>query len=67
MFFADTTKQSKFTVIATKSYFAKKNSEISFSKEDKFTAVGKQSSEWLMGDIGGKKGLFPSKYVKVLI
>ncbi|CAC5424359.1 unnamed protein product [Mytilus coruscus] len=63
----DMTRQSTFTVIATKSYIAKKTTEISFSKEDKFTAVGQKSSEWLMGEIGGKKGLFPSKCVKECI
>ncbi|CAG2200913.1 unnamed protein product [Mytilus edulis] len=61
----DSTRQSKYCVIATKSYSAKNLSQISFQKEDKFIVVGEKSSGWLIGEIHGKKGLFPSEYVKV--
>ncbi|CAC5424358.1 unnamed protein product [Mytilus coruscus] len=59
------TKQSTYCVIATKSYKAKSSLQISFQKEDKFIVVGEKSSGWLLGEINGKKGLFPSECVKV--
>ncbi|XP_052078297.1 SH3 domain-containing protein 19-like isoform X2 [Mytilus californianus] len=62
----DSTRQSKYCVIATKSYKAKNFSQISFQKEDKFIVVGEKSSGWLIGEINGEKGLFPSEYVKAV-
>ncbi|CAC5424385.1 PLA2G16 [Mytilus coruscus] len=59
------TRQTTYIVIATKSYKAKSSSQISFQKEDKFTVVGEKSFGWLIGEINGKKGFFPSECLKI--
>lgn len=54
-----------YPVIAIRAYTAKHTNELSFEQEDKFDVVDSESERWLIGEIEGMKGLFPSEYVKV--
>ncbi|CAC5426306.1 unnamed protein product [Mytilus coruscus] len=56
--------KSLYSVIALKSYTSTMDEELSFKKDDKFRVVGKETDRWLIGEINGRKGLFPSEYVK---
>lgn len=55
---------SSYSVIALKTYTSTLDEELSFKKDDKFRVVDKETDRWLIGEINGRRGLFPSEYVK---
>ncbi|VDH93710.1 Hypothetical predicted protein [Mytilus galloprovincialis] len=57
-------QESRYSVISVKPYKAMTFDELDFPKEKKFEVVGQETKRWLIGEIGGKRGLFPAEYVK---
>lgn len=62
----NTTEDFPYSVIALKPHTGDSFDEISFRKEDKFNVVRKETEHWLVGEINGKRGLFPRDKVKVI-
>lgn len=57
------TSEPPFSVIAVKSYQAGANDELTFSKEQKITVLRQETEKWFIGEINGKRGMFPSECV----
>jgi len=59
-------KPAPRTVIAAYPYKGSRDDMLSFDKNVKFTLLQVRSKEWAVGELNGKKGLFPLPYIREL-
>ena len=59
-------KDAKKRVVALHDFAAGSNDELSFRAGDQIDVVSEVLDGWWMGELGGKRGLFPTTYTEVL-
>lgn len=58
--------QAESLVVAGHDYVARSEKELSFKRGQRIAVIEKQESGWWMGEMEGRRGLFPATYVRDL-